>query len=606
MSRPETVISVRGLSKAYNLYERPRDILLEALFGGVRHDVFWALRDVDLDVLEGQRIGIIGANGAGKSTLLKVLTGNLAPTSGTVAINGKVSAMLSLTSFLDPEQSGLENIRFNLVVGGAKAVDIPRLTEEIIDFTELGAFIKAPVRTYSSGMNARLAFGISTAITPDILVVDEVLGAGDAYFASKATMRMIELCEQGRALLFVSHAMSAVQMLCDTAIWMDNGQVREIGPVEEVARRYEADFRRQEDEHLREGNAVRAALLTNKVLPEEIGRPDRWRVRLVGAGGRVHDTHYLRRVEVELAHHYTDVPLDFRDIEDEGVVACLDISSSEWGRPHDRLGHPSRALAPGSSSLRGGHLLLKAPAGVDTASAPLSLTIEATSLGGTEPLVAQVADAQSGEWVELACVERTRIDGAWERARFVGSLTAADETFLLERLERIVEETRPDVEIVDVRMLVDGGEALAVREHEPFSIEVRARAEREVPLADVWVKFTRADGFYVFWESSGQVGQNVRRMFGEYIFTFRFDPNVFGAGDYEVEAVVANGYDIAHNWPHSQVYDRRVSALKFTVAREWKLLMMGPVNYQFPVTVEEVEPAEAEPSGDQTPTLRSS
>ena len=293
------VISVQNLSKAYSIYARPRDMLLEAIFGGSRHDVFWALRDVSLDVLEGQRIGIIGPNGAGKSTLLKILTGNLSPTSGTVQVTGKVSAMLSLTSFLNPDQTGLENIRFNLIVSGAPRADIPQLTEEILDFTELGAFIHAPVRTYSSGMSARLSFGISTAITPDILVVDEVLGAGDAYFSAKATVRMIELCEQGRALLFVSHAMNAVQLLCDTAIWMDKGQIREIGPIDEIARRYEADFRREEDEHLREGNAVRRSALANKVLPAEIGRPDVWRLRLSGPQGRVVDTHYVRRIEVD-------------------------------------------------------------------------------------------------------------------------------------------------------------------------------------------------------------------------------------------------------------------------------------------------------------------
>src|SRR5262249_43106733 len=137
------------------------------------HDVFWALRNVSLEIKEGQRVGIIGPNGAGKSTFLKLITGNLAPTSGTIEVNGRVSAMLSLTSFLNPDQTGLENIRFNLILSGTPQREIPALTEEIIDFTELGSFIHAPVRTYSSGMNARLAFAISTAMTPDILVVDE-------------------------------------------------------------------------------------------------------------------------------------------------------------------------------------------------------------------------------------------------------------------------------------------------------------------------------------------------------------------------------------------------------------------------------------------------
>ena len=579
----DPVIAVRDLSKAYNLYERPRDILLEAVFGGQRHDVFWALRDIDLDVLEGQRIGIIGANGAGKSTLLRILTGNLAPTSGTVDVRGKVSAMLSLTSFLNPEQTGLENIRFNLIVNGTPRSDIPGLTEEIVDFTELGAFIKAPVRTYSSGMNARLAFAISTAITPDILVVDEVLGAGDAYFASKATVRMLELCRQGRALLFVSHAMNAVQLLCDTAIWMDNGQIREIGPVEEIARRYEADFRRQEDEHLRSGNAERAVRLTNTVLPEELGRPDVWRLRLTGPGGRVHDTHYVRRVQVSLAGRTIGVPLEFADIDDRDVDACLDVASSEWARLHERHGHESRALSPGSSLLRGGHILVRTPVGA-TASQAIDVVVESTSVGQTEDLLLQLADPQLGEWVDVATMARDRVQG-WSRTTFSTLLRAHPASTRVELLERIVDVSRPEVEIGDVQMLVEDELVLSVKERQPFAIEVQVHAERPVPVADVWVKFTRADGFYVFWQSSGQTGANLTDLHGDRVVRFDFDPNLFGAGDYEVEVDVANGFDVETNWPHSQVFDRRVNALKFTVAREWKLLMFGPVNHRFPVSV---------------------
>jgi lipopolysaccharide transport system ATP-binding protein len=570
------------------MYARPRDFLLETFVGGTRHDVFWALRDVSLDVFEGQRIGIIGPNGAGKSTLLKILTGNLRPTAGTVDVAGKVSGLLSLTSFLDPEQTGLENIRFNMIVNGAPREDIPRLTEEILDFTELGAFIHAPVRTYSSGMSARLSFAISTAITPDILVVDEVLGSGDAYFAAKATGRMIEFCERGRALLFVSHAMNAVQLLCDTAIWMDKGQIRDVGPVDEIGRRYEADFRRQEDEHVREGNARRRAALANKVLPAELGRPDIHRLRLTGPGGRVVDTHYVRRIELDLGGAAVGVPLELASIDDDGVAACLDIASSEWGRRHDRQGHESRTLAPGSSALRGGHVVVQPPAAAPAAGT-VTVSFESTSIVRSEELKVQYADPHSGEWVDFEQVERTPLEHDWTRAVYRGSLSRVEEGVQhAALLERIVEETRPDVEILDVRMLADGNEVLAVRERQPFSIAVRIRAPRPVPLADVWIKLVRADGFYVFWQSSGQVGANLKDFSGEKLVSFQVDPNPFGAGDYELEAGVANGFDVERNWPYSQVFDRRVNALKFTVSREWKLVMLGPVNQRFPVEVEEV------------------
>ena len=593
------VISINGLSKAYNVYAKPLDILREAVFGRVRHDVFWALRDINLEVKEGQRIGLIGPNGAGKSTLLKIISGNLAPTAGTVEVNGRISAMLSLTSFLDPERTGLENIRFNLLVNGTQASDIPALTEEIIDFTELGAFIRAPVRTYSSGMNARLAFAITTAVTPDILVIDEVLAAGDAYFAAKATMRVIELCERGRALLFVSHAMNAVQLLCDTAVWMDNGSIRDIGPVEEIARRYEADFRRQEDEHVREGNAMRAARQTNTVLPEELGHPDLIRLRLTGPGGRVHDTHYVRALKLRLGATIVEVPLEFADIGDEGVVACLDIASSEWGRLHDRQGYLSRTLAPGSSHLRGGHILVRLPLG-GAPLEPFELTVESTSLGASETLKAQVADGRLGEWRDLDIVSTTAAGSGWHSAMFEGALRPLDPGEHAQRIEEIRHETRPEVEIVGVRMLVEGQEALAVRERQPFSIEILVEADRVVPVADVWIKFTRDDGFYVFWQSSGQVGCNLENFQGARLVVFHFDPNIFGAGDYEVEVDVANGFDVERNWPHREVFDRRIDALKFTVAREWKLLMFGPVNHRFNVEIR--EPSEGdEGAGHERP-----
>jgi lipopolysaccharide transport system ATP-binding protein len=580
----------RHLAKAYNIYERPRDIITEAVFGGTRHDTFWALHDVSFEIRDGDRVGFIGPNGAGKSTLLKVITGNLQPTKGELAVNGRVSALLSLTSFLDLEATGAENIRFNLTLAGVPTREIPGLTEEIIDFTELGAFIKAPVRTYSSGMSARLSFAISTAITPDILVVDEVLGAGDAYFAAKATMRMIELCNQGRALLFVSHSLSAVQLLCNRAIWMDSGVIREDGDVDEVIRRYEADFRRQEDESVRADNRVRRRQRVDTVFPEEMGRSDVARVRLVGPTGRVADTHYVRRIALSVEGEEHDVPLGHASLDDDSTAGVLDLVRSEWGRPHERRGSLTRALGPSSRALRGGHVLLRRP-GFDAGAEAIVLSIESTSIGGGEPLKIQLADAESGRWLDLEFVERVGMGAGWERAVFRGAVAPVDSDRHDAMLKAIFNESRPEVEVLDARMIVGGEKVVRVRERVPFQFQVDIRANSSVELADVALKIVRSDGYYVFWQSSGLVGANLDRVVGEHRLIFEFDPNILGAGDYDLTVEVQNGFDVEHNFPYSRVYDRKVGILRFTVDREWSLVMFGQVNYRFPVRVEALAPS---------------
>ncbi|MBM3678898.1 MAG: ABC transporter ATP-binding protein [Actinobacteria bacterium] len=583
MSRP--VVSISGLSKAYNLYEKPLDMVLESILGGVRHDVFWALHDVSLQIQEGDRVGIVGPNGAGKSTLLKLITGNLKPTRGSIEVNGKVSALLSLASFLDPEQTGVENIRFNLVMGGVPRRDIPGLIEEITDFTELGAFIHAPVKTYSSGMTARLSFSISTAITPDILIVDEVLGAGDAYFAAKATLRMFDLCRQGRALLFVSHSPTVVQMLCNRAVWLDGGAIRAVGTADEIVKAYEADFRRQEDESVRAGNRERATARLNAVLAEEVSAGAWARARLTGPGGRITDTHYVRRIALETGGQEQEIPLELLPA-DTDLPARLDITASEWGRPHDRRGVQSRALQPSSHPLRGGHILVRAPE-VGEPPTPFRLTVESTTISGKEPLKLQLADAEERAWVDQELVSTTPFGGDWVRAVFTGKIAPrAEEQELHSIVSMLTAEGSPDLEIVDVQFLVDGEESSRVREKVPFAIQVNVRAHREVPLADVSLKILKADGTYVFWQSSGQVGGNLRHVTGDRRLTFHFDPNPFGSDTYEVTVESHNGFDLERNWPYSQVFDRRVGALRFTVDREWPLLMLGPVNQQFPVTVE--------------------
>jgi lipopolysaccharide transport system ATP-binding protein len=591
VSAPRRIITVRDLSKAYSIYERPRDVLRETLFGGVRHDLFWALKNVSFDVFEGDRVGIIGPNGAGKSTLLQLVTGNLTPTSGSVTVNGRVSAMLSLTSFLDPNETGLENIRFNLLLNGVDRRDVPRLSEQVVEFAELGGFVHAPVRTYSTGMNARLAFSIATVITPDILVVDEVLGVGDAYFSAKAMQRMVELCNEGRALLFVTHAMLAIQRICNKAIWIDTGGVRAIGPVDEILKAYEDEFLREEDESVRAGHIRRRGERASRVRAEEIGAPGTARLRLIGESGRIIDTHYVRALSLESERGEAEISLYTDTLGRPDALGALDLVHSEWGRLHSRKGSESRVLEASPRLLRGGHLLVRAP---ESGSSALRLVVESTSLGLEERLKLQVADLASGEWLDVASTLVEPLRGDWTRTTFAGTIGEHSADLDAETLQRILEESRPDVEITKVAVHVAGERTAVVRERDPFELVVSVCARRPVPRADVMVKIVRADGTYIFWQSSGQVGQELVDVTGDFDVVFRVDPNLFGAGEYEVTIDVGNGYDVQENFPHSLIYDRRVNAARFTVHREWQALMLGPVNHRFAVEIHRTAPAEGD------------
>ncbi|HVJ79971.1 MAG TPA: ABC transporter ATP-binding protein [Planctomycetia bacterium] len=195
-----------------------------------------ALRDVTLSVGEGERLGIIGHNGAGKSTLLRTIAGIYPPTSGTRSVEGKIGSLFDLALGFEPEASGWENIAFRSYLQGETPRSIKRKIAPIAEFSELGSFLDLPLRFYSAGMKVRLAFSIATAIEPEILLLDEVLGAGDLSFLEKANRRMKELMAKAKLMVVVSHDLKSIETLCDRVLWMEQGQVRMIGrPKETIA-----------------------------------------------------------------------------------------------------------------------------------------------------------------------------------------------------------------------------------------------------------------------------------------------------------------------------------------------------------------------------------
>lgn len=247
----EPVIRVRNLSKCYQIYEKPSDRLRQFVLPRIRrifklsdkryYKEFWALKDVSFDVFRGETVGIIGRNGAGKSTLLQMLCGTLHPSEGTVEVSGRVAALLELGSGFNPEFSGRENVYLNAAVWGLSRQEVESRYASIVEFSEIGDFVEQPVKTYSSGMMMRLAFAVIAHVDADVLIVDEALSVGDAYFTQKCMRFLRRFMERG-TVLFVSHDTGAVVNLCDSAIWLAAGKVRSKGAPKELSNQYLADM----------------------------------------------------------------------------------------------------------------------------------------------------------------------------------------------------------------------------------------------------------------------------------------------------------------------------------------------------------------------------
>lgn len=247
MSSNDIAIRVEGLSKCYEIYANPRDRLkqfvmprLQGLAGQPPKQYFrefWALKDVSFEIKKGETVGIIGRNGSGKSTLLQMICGTLNPTSGSIQTNGRIAALLELGSGFNPEFTGRENVYMNASVLGLNNEEIDARFNDIVAFADIGDFIEQPVKTYSSGMMVRLAFAVIAHVDADILVVDEALAVGDAFFTQKC-MRFLRSFMKNGTVLFVSHDTGAVVNLCNTAVLLNGGQVAETGSPKNVIEHY--------------------------------------------------------------------------------------------------------------------------------------------------------------------------------------------------------------------------------------------------------------------------------------------------------------------------------------------------------------------------------
>jgi len=335
-----TALHAQGLTKEYRVVDVVR--LLERLRGRGRGSPvrtrIRALDGIDLRIERGEVVGLVGSNGAGKSTLLRVLAGLSSPTDGALEVNGRVTAILEITTGLVPEHTGRDNVRYVGRLYGMSARELAEKQEAILDFSGLGAFADLPVRAYSAGMKARLAFSIVTSVDPDILLIDEALSVGDAGFALQSRQRMHELCAHGATVVVVSHNLAAIRELCNRVLWLEAGRVARDGDPAEVTEAYRAVAHERAQEELRRRFAGRdrAAAAHGSVVRA---------LRAVDAGGI---PSHLFRLEEPLV---LEADLELSERAPEGLDGVLELVRFDGVRVA-RLVEPRLAAPGGRSTLR--------------------------------------------------------------------------------------------------------------------------------------------------------------------------------------------------------------------------------------------------------------
>lgn len=378
-------IDVANVSKSFRRYrpDRPQTIQ-EVLAQGVRglrsSEQFWALRDVSFSLPRGRAVGIIGTNGSGKSTLLRLVGGIGRADSGRIQVNGRTAALLDLGSGMHGELTGRENIIVAGVLSGLSRHEVLRRFDEIVAFSEIEKFIDNPMRTYSSGMQMRLAFSINVHTNPEVLLIDEVLGVGDAAFQRKCLARITQFKASGCSILLVSHGLTAVQALCDEVLWMNGGRLMARGPVRDVVGRYEAHVGYSMEPELASGPAAAVPTVTVALpelaspvpvpapsahAPADIDAYSSPRVQIVALGLLDGDGHPLTefragqalRVAIDFAN--ADAPATprfrVRVVREDGLVCCDLVTEGVDGFPQEQSGAGRLTLVLDRLDLNSGH-----------------------------------------------------------------------------------------------------------------------------------------------------------------------------------------------------------------------------------------------------------
>jgi lipopolysaccharide transport system ATP-binding protein len=538
----EPAVRMTNVGKAYKIFPSSFGILLDAL--GLerltRYREFWAVRGFDLELAAGQRMGLIGRNGAGKSTLLKLVTQNVQPTEGEVEVNGEVHALFEATGGLHPEFTGHENIRGSLEALGLSNAEISYTTKEIAEFTELGRFLDQPLKTYSLGMQSRLSFAVATAIDPEILIVDEILGAGDAYFFGKAIARMRRLVESGAAVLIVSHALDQIQRFCEETIWLDRGRIVMQGPTTEVVKAYERFIRELEDRRLRARNQSRRD--TYQPFERE-GSTDELEIRLTGPG-EITRLALLRDRSVE-----DELLVGGPQDADEAATSYVALQEGGWEAPMQEPGRFFRPLPPDAESVAVFGLWLFYPQS--------EYTLELTYRAREGVRVAVVRDESVLIQAELPAAAE------WTTETLMVAEGAADEVRPLDRVSRWPGARGLLMERVIIvgadgteRALLEAGEQMSI------TVDVVAESSGRFPLIPAALVF-RPDGLVVTRHVGDRIELDVEE--GDRVqLRLDFGPLLLGNGTYLLSFGLYKQLDV-NDTLTSEIYDYFDRSFEFAV-----------------------------------------
>lgn len=552
-------ISISQLNKMFKLYKHPRDRVLDLLGLGSlikkQHQEFWALKDIHLNIKKGSKIALIGRNGAGKSTLLKIIAGSLQPTSGDIHVNGKVSALMELGTGFHPEFSGKENIFASLAYQGVVGKEAKLKYEEIVDFSELEEFIDKPVKTYSAGMYARLAFAVSTAIIPEILIIDEILGAGDAYFINKSIDRMKRLTEGGTTVLFVSHDITSVQKMCTEAIWIDKGRVVMEGNILDVSAEYLASIRRQEEKRLKSRN-IRLKHNNFKSL-EETSTSKLTYCHLITEAGSPKDQHPISEVKLWQGENLIDHLRigDAGDINsDFDLFIIVDKETINWSEPKEDRGILYRNFEDLGGEYQHALVAFKIPIEDKLSDYELEITYQDIS---DEVVKVEYFDGESYCWMGNF---EARNDKEWKTStyQFIENAEIEEENIPEQSVnyQELMDEREGnnriygsgEAVITSVQFLDDQGqEKLVFTNLEYKKIRIHYFANQRIKNPIFVVAYYLLDGTCATQLISSKDEFELREIEGEGSVEIVFDPLLLGKGSYLISVAIFKELNILDN-----------------------------------------------------------